>query len=108
LKNSAGSRSIANLPFLSVFAFLSVIPAGNLLSLQNQWRRKSKAQDLRIQTLHQSRVPHIWRALCARCVKPQTSAAGWDFGRRATMFALSSTFFRSLPNDKAITNGPID
>ena len=26
-----------------------------------------------IQSRHQSRVPHIWRALCARCGKPQIS-----------------------------------
>ena len=26
-----------------------------------------------IQNRHQSRVPHIWRALCARCGKPQIS-----------------------------------
>ncbi len=61
------------------FALSKIIP-GSLLC-QQLWSLTLATQgwgtlDLLegwVQNRHQSRVPHIWRALCARCGKPQIS-----------------------------------
>ena len=67
---------------------------------------------LRIHPLHQSRVPHIWRALCARCGKPQTSTGGQAGHARKLMAAvcviglLSSTVSAQSSPAAPPPNGP--
>jgi hypothetical protein len=67
---------------LSVFAFLSVIPAGNLLSLQNQSRRKSKVAGLKDPNpppIAGCPIIYILWRITFRLDVPRLSLAGEDF-----------------------------